>query len=193
MITFAVHWFNPAVYFMIKQANKDMEQSCDDYVLNGYDIDAKKFYCNTILRMAILNNNAEGPVFSTNIVSNRRNLESRIKDIFDNSKKKKGIVVLVTLIMLVIISGMIFNASGAEQIELEQSEKYLEGYTEANDWRNNELETDNKLSQSVNIQESLEESEVNGVKDNITEIVIVDLNQLENQLLESKFVDKEEE
>lgn len=114
MAASAVHWFNPAVHFMVKQANKDMEQSCDDFVLNGIDVDGKKFYCSIILKMAALNNNVAAPVFSTNIIKSRKNLETRIKDIFDNSKKKRGIAVLLTVMLLVTISGTIFNFSYAE-------------------------------------------------------------------------------
>lgn len=112
-----VHWFNPAVNLMVKQANKDMEQSCDDYVLNGCDVEEKKFYCNIILKMAVLNNKVAGPVFSTNIVSSRKNLECRIKSIFDSSKKRRGIITLIAVILFVIITGTIFNVNGSEEPE----------------------------------------------------------------------------
>ena len=110
-----IHWFNPAVHLMVKQAGKDMEQSCDDYVLSGCDIEEKKFYCNIILKIAALNNNVTGPVFSTNIVNGRKNLESRIKGIFDSSKKKRGAITLIVVILFVIISSTIFNVTSAEE------------------------------------------------------------------------------
>lgn len=113
MVASVVHWFNPFVHLMVKQANKDMEQSCDDYALYGADVEGKKFYCSIILKMAKLNNST-GSVFSTNMISSKKNLESRIKDIFDNSKKRRGTSVLITLILTVIISGTILNLSGAE-------------------------------------------------------------------------------
>jgi len=67
--------------------------------------------------MAMFSNNNEGPIFSTNIISNKENLELRIKDIFDDTKKRRGILILTTIILLVIISGTIVTVSSAEQLE----------------------------------------------------------------------------
>lgn len=231
MVTSAVHWFNPAVHFMAKQANKDMEQSCDDYVLNGSDIVAKKFYCNIILKMAALNNNTVGSAFSTNIVSSRKNLESRIKDIFDNTKKKRGVAVLITVMLLVTLSSTIFNVIDAEQLEnLSIQNEFLDEHIKANneninenkvknEFENSEYENkvmteDNNQPQNVidtsdskklpamnyndssreeNSQDnSMEKQEEIIIEDGGTEIVIVDLTQLENQFHESTTVDKPE-
>ncbi len=46
----AVHWFNPLVYLMVRQANRDMEYSCDDAVTRGRDLDFRKRYSMTILK-----------------------------------------------------------------------------------------------------------------------------------------------
>lgn len=46
----SMHWFNPFVYLMVKYANRDLEYSCDDIVVNDKNIDFKKQYSNTILK-----------------------------------------------------------------------------------------------------------------------------------------------
>lgn len=46
----AVHWFNPVVYLMVRQANRDMEYSCDDAVTRGKDMEFRKLYSMTILK-----------------------------------------------------------------------------------------------------------------------------------------------
>ena len=46
----AVHWFNPLVYLMVRQANRDMEYSCDDAVTKGRDLEFRKLYSMTILK-----------------------------------------------------------------------------------------------------------------------------------------------
>lgn len=232
MAASVIHWFNPSVHLMVNQANKDMEQSCDDYVLNGCDVEEKKNYCNIILKMALLNNNAAGPVFSTNIVSSRKNLESRIIGIFDSSKKKRGIIILIALILFVIISGTLFNVTGAEELEIISSEN--EFLNEQNDVGNenevktqtgdNELVINNEFENSehkkennnpeiienadlenlpvtdniqlentkkteINQKASTEIQEENIAENDVSEIVIVDLHQLENQLKESETVE----
>lgn len=50
VIVNAVHFFNPFVYLMVNQANKDLEYSCDDLVVNGMDSDYKKNYSLIILK-----------------------------------------------------------------------------------------------------------------------------------------------
>ncbi len=238
-IASVVHWFNPAVHLMVKQANKDMEQSCDDSVLNGCNVEEKKVYCNIILNTAVLNNNAAGHVFSTNIVTNRKNLESRIKGIFDSSKKKRGIITFIAVILFVIISATIFNAANAEETEILPAEnkfsdklnKFADendvgnenkveipiednGFAINNEVENSEFNNKNDNSKTVenansgnlpatdrtqkdNAQQTeikqrnlLEIQEEDLIKSNMSEIVIVDLNHLENQLKESETIEQ---
>lgn len=221
-IASVVHWFNPAVHLMVKQANKDMEQSCDDSVLNGCNVEEKKIYCNIILNTAVLNNNAAGHVFSTNIVTNRKNLESRIKGIFDSSKKNRGIITLVAVLLFVIISGTIFNVTGAEEPEKVYLENELPDeknniVNENNIGHGNEVKTktensgletnefeksepenlpaadntqeDNIQQTEINQKASIEIQEEAIAENDMSEIVIVDLHLLEEQLKEGEAVE----
>ena len=46
----AAHWFNPLVYLMARQANRDLEYSCDDAVTRGKDMEFRKLYSMTVLK-----------------------------------------------------------------------------------------------------------------------------------------------
>lgn len=46
----AVHWFNPLVYIMVHQANRDLEYFCDDSVTKETDTEYKKKYSMAILK-----------------------------------------------------------------------------------------------------------------------------------------------
>ncbi len=46
----AVHWFNPLVYLMVRQANRDLEYSCDDAVTRDKDMEFRKLYSMIILK-----------------------------------------------------------------------------------------------------------------------------------------------
>lgn len=46
----AVHWFNPVIYLMVRQANRDLEYSCDDIVIKDMDSEYRKNYALTILK-----------------------------------------------------------------------------------------------------------------------------------------------
>jgi len=50
VIANAIHWFNPLVYLMAKEANRDLEYSCDDAVIKHCDINYRKAYSMTILK-----------------------------------------------------------------------------------------------------------------------------------------------
>ena len=45
-----IHWFNPIIYFMVRQANRDLEYSCDDAVVGNEDMKYRKAYSKTILK-----------------------------------------------------------------------------------------------------------------------------------------------
>lgn len=45
-----MHWFNPVIYFMVRQANRDLEYSCDDAVVENEDMEYRKAYSKTILK-----------------------------------------------------------------------------------------------------------------------------------------------
>ena len=45
-----MHWFNPIIYFMVRQANRDLEYSCDDAVVGNEDMEYRKAYSKTILK-----------------------------------------------------------------------------------------------------------------------------------------------
>lgn len=46
----AAHWFNPLVYLMVRQANRDLEYSCDDAVTKGKDMEFRRLYSMTVLK-----------------------------------------------------------------------------------------------------------------------------------------------
>ena len=46
----AAHWFNPLVYLMVRQANRDLEYSCDDAVTRGKDMEFRRLYSMTVLK-----------------------------------------------------------------------------------------------------------------------------------------------
>lgn len=45
----AIHWFNPLVWIMCREAAIDMELSCDERVTQGAGFDIRKAYAKTLL------------------------------------------------------------------------------------------------------------------------------------------------
>lgn len=46
----SVHWFNPAVWVMVRTAKRDLEYSCDFAVCGKRDMEFRKKYSRTILK-----------------------------------------------------------------------------------------------------------------------------------------------
>ena len=99
----ALHWFNPLVWLMNRQAGRDVEQVCDDYVVDGMDIEYRKAYSMTILNTMA---SQKGVALSTHLSKDAQNTKKRFAGILQPKTYKKGIAVFaVVLILAVGISG----------------------------------------------------------------------------------------
>lgn len=98
----ALHWFNPFMYIMVREANRDIEISCDEEVLKGADLSLRKRYGERILELTQGNMRQEVPV-STNFYGGKGMLKNRLRHIFDERKKKRGIILFCVILILVLM------------------------------------------------------------------------------------------
>ncbi len=99
----AVHWFNPMVWLMVRQANKDIEQVCDDIVVAGKDIDYRKAYSMTLLNTMA---SQRGVALSTYLSKDAQNVKNRFAAILQPKQYKRGIALLCVIVLLAVgISG----------------------------------------------------------------------------------------
>jgi len=106
----AVHWFNPIVYFMIGEANKNIEIWCDNEVVKNTDMAFRKQYSEIILSMIHIHQ-LKKTMFSTHFNGGKKVMKRRFISIFDRGKKRKGIIALCALLALTIFSGLLFACS----------------------------------------------------------------------------------
>ncbi|MGM9525923.1 MAG: M56 family metallopeptidase, partial [Peptococcaceae bacterium] len=103
LLASAVHWFNPLVHWMNRQANRDVEQVCDEMVVQGQDMAYRKAYSMTILNTMA---SQRGIAMSTYLSREAQNSKKRFAAILQPKAYKRGAVVLATVILLVVmISG----------------------------------------------------------------------------------------
>lgn len=94
MLELCVHWFNPMVWISYRLMTKDMELSCDEKALGGFDPDVKKAYANALLNISMRQNKLTlGGVLSFG----ESDIKSRIKGVL-NAKKPKVIAVIAAVI-----------------------------------------------------------------------------------------------
>ena len=111
----SLHWFNPAVHFMARRANQDMEIYCDSEVLQGAGIEDKKTYSHMIVELAARNPKSSLPVLFNSFGSEKGHLEMRIKNIFGSALKRNGYASLVTIVLFTSILGSAVQISTAAE------------------------------------------------------------------------------
>ena len=103
----ALHWFNPFVYLMVREANADIELCCDADVLRNADTVQRKAYAESILTSM---EREKGFVPVSTCFSNGgiKKMKERLENIVDNGNRRSGIVLLaVTIVMSVLLGAFV--------------------------------------------------------------------------------------
>ncbi len=103
----ALHWFNPFVYLMVREANADIELCCDADVLRNADTVQRKAYAESILT-SMEREKGFVPVFTCFSNGGINTMKERLENIVDNGKRRSGIVLLaVTIVMSVLLGAFV--------------------------------------------------------------------------------------
>lgn|GEM_PF-5321892 len=100
----ALHWFNPMVYLLNKRAASDIELACDEYVVEDLGADARERYGNTLLNALPASRRRGFVVGSTNFGNGKREMKDRLRNLFDDSRKRRGVVALCLLAVVVVVA-----------------------------------------------------------------------------------------
>ena len=106
----AVHWFNPFIWIMQKEAVIDMELSCDERVTQGTSFELRKAYTETLLSM-LHKQCVRKTVLSTQFYGGKKIMKKRFKNILIRNRKKNGISILICAVVLSITLGMLVGCS----------------------------------------------------------------------------------
>ncbi len=106
----AVHWFNPIIWIMQKEAAIDMELSCDERVTQGTSYALRKAYTETLLSM-LHKQCVRKTVLSTQFYGGTKVMKKRFKNILTKNRKKNGISILICAVVLSITLGMLVGCS----------------------------------------------------------------------------------
>ena len=106
----AVHWFNPIIWIMQKEAVIDMELSCDERVTQGTSFELRKAYTETLLSM-LHKQCVRKTVLSTQFYGGKKIMKKRFKNILIRNRKKNGISTLICAVVLSITLGMLVGCS----------------------------------------------------------------------------------
>lgn len=109
----ALHWLNPLIWIMQKEAGVDMELSCDERVTRGADYAMRKAYTETLLS-TLHKRGTKKAVLSTQFYGGKQIMKKRFKNILTKNSKKNGIAILICAIILTISCGTLLGCTIAK-------------------------------------------------------------------------------
>lgn len=107
LLASALHWFNPLLIVFMKAATFQCEASCDAKVMQGMDMDARLYYSETIIH-SLRGRPALSTALSTRYRGGMKTMKRRILQILDDGRKKLGALVVCTILVAVLGTGMAF-------------------------------------------------------------------------------------
>lgn len=110
VVACAVHWFNPLIWLMQKEAVVDMELYCDESVIQGINYAGRKAYTETLLS-TLHRQCAKRTVLSTQFYGGKKIMKKRFKNILSGKGKKNGAVLLFCAIAVTISLGTLIGCS----------------------------------------------------------------------------------
>lgn len=110
VIANAMHWFNPLIYIMQKEAVVDMELSCDEEVIRQTAYAVRKAYTETLF--STFNKQCKkGTFLTTQFYGGKKIMKKRFKNILTKSPKKNGLLLCICAVCITLISGMLIGCS----------------------------------------------------------------------------------
>lgn len=109
----ALHWFNPIIYLMQKEAVVDMELSCDEQVIRHAGFENRKAYTETLLS-TLSRQYTKTTKLSTEFYGGKEIMKKRFQNILQRTNKKNGLLILLATVALVAILGAAVSLSVAD-------------------------------------------------------------------------------
>lgn len=98
----ALHWFNPVVYLMLRQADEDIELACDSAATDGLDRAERAAYSRTLL--AAVQSHVRALPATTCFGGTVERLKRRITNVL-GAQKKRGLGVVALVLALTLTAG----------------------------------------------------------------------------------------
>lgn len=156
-----IYWFQPLIWFAYFVMVRDMEMSCDEYVLKNSKSDIRAAYSTSLLKLATKTGdfNAGLPAFGES------DIRKRVKNIMKFNAKKKWVSVVAAI--AVVIVGVSCLTKAAVKIDANKPDKIIAEKKIGPD--NNKMTYGDKIDNNIKAADtSNNEKAINNIKDNST-------------------------
>ena len=156
-----IYWFQPLIWFVYFVMIRDMEMSCDEYVLKNSKSDIRAAYSTSLLKLATKTGdfNAGLPAFGES------DIRKRVKNIMKFNAKKKWVSVVAAI--AVVIVGVSCLTKAAVKTDANKPDKIIAEKKIGPD--NNKMTYGDKIDNNIKAADtSNNEKAINNIKDNST-------------------------
>lgn len=156
-----IYWFQPLIWFAYFVMIRDMEMSCDEYVLKNSKSDIRAAYSTSLLKLATKTGdfNAGLPAFGES------DIRKRVKNIMKFNAKKKWVSVVAAI--AVVIVGVSCLTKAAVKTDANKPDKIVAEKKIGPD--NNKMTYSDKIDNNIKAADtSNNEKAINNIKDNST-------------------------
>lgn len=156
-----IYWFQPLIWFAYFVMIRDMEMSCDEYVLKNSKSDIRAAYSTSLLKLATKTEdfNAGLPAFGES------DIRKRVKNIMKFNAKKKWVSVVAAI--AVVIVGVSCLTKAAVKTDANKPDKIIAEKKIGSD--NNKMTYGDKIDNNIKAADtSNNEKAINNIKDNST-------------------------
>lgn len=156
-----IYWFQPLIWFAYFVMIRDMEMSCDEYVLKNSKSDIRAAYSTSLLKLATKTEdfNAGLPAFGES------DIRKRVKNIMKFNAKKKWVSVVAAI--AVVIVGVSCLTKAAVKTDANNPNKIIAEKKIGPD--NNKMTYGDKIDNNIKAADtSNNEKAINNIKDNLT-------------------------
>ena len=116
LVANSLHWFNPLVWFMNKQANMDIEMACDEEVMKEASFEERVEY-SEIIMACISKGFSSYPMLSTGYVKEVRMVKIRFDNLLGDRKKKKAVLAVWGVALALLVSSGMIQIKEVERVK----------------------------------------------------------------------------
>lgn len=104
-VTACLHWFNPLVWLMCGEVNRDCELSCDEAVIRGLDEEGRRAYGDTLVRAMGVGGDYRSSLASVPLSAGAKLLKERLQGIMGFKRQTRAAAALSMLLAAVLLTG----------------------------------------------------------------------------------------
>ena len=117
-----MHWFNPLAYLLRREAERDLELTCDDAVVAGRDALERRAYSEALLGSIHRQKGLGRAVLSTHFYGGKEVMMERFRNILGNRGRKWGVLALALALLATVAAACTFGVKPSTDGELSAEE-----------------------------------------------------------------------